>query len=325
MPDTSRITAAILHCAFAAVLFSAVGCAVAQEDSVAPSPAGKVELTEGDVRLYDSANNMRTIKTGDMVNEGDTIVTGKDGELHLDLEDGGFIAVRPNTRMRIVNFRAQGDDDDKGIFSLLEGSFRSVTGWIGKFKPSAYQIRTPTATIGIRGTDHEPLVIPPGASEGEPGTYDKVNAGGSYIESTQGRIDVPPGKSAFASHSPKPGQAMPHLLPEIPRFFRPTRNEHLIEKRHELIQQRIGHLREERRKQVLQHRTSLGKTHPAVLSSANPSEKHQQRQEARNKRIQKLKQRKEARRSQNPERKYPQKKGLLHPKRKQGKTENKPH
>src|SRR5262249_58079165 len=96
------------------------------------------------------------------------------GEVHLRMEDGGYIAVRPGTRMRIVNFRAEGGSDDRSVIGLLDGSFRSVTGWIAKLGPQRAIVRTPTATIGIRGTEHEPLVIPEGSSRGDPGTYDRV-------------------------------------------------------------------------------------------------------------------------------------------------------
>ena len=153
-----------------------------------PNLAGKVELVEGDVTVHDRAKKPRKVAVGDTILEGEGIVTGKDGELHLNMEDGGFIAVRPNTKMRIVAYQAQGDEGDKGVFSLLQGTFRSVTGWIGKFNPRSYQVRTPTATIGVRGTDHEPLVIPQGSKEGEPGSYDKVNVGGSFIQTKHGTV-----------------------------------------------------------------------------------------------------------------------------------------
>ena len=263
------------------------------KSSMSVIPAGTVDLVEGDVRIYDGREKIHDVKLGDTVAEGDSIVTGKDGELHLNMDDGGFIAVRPNTRMSIVNFRAQGDNNDRSILSLLQGSFRSITGWIGKYRPSAYQIRTPTATIGVRGTDHEPLVIPLGASEGEPGTYDKVNAGGSYIQTSHGQVDVATGKAAFAPHSPKPGQEAPRLLSEVPLFFRPTRNEHLIENRHQAIQKKIEHLREERRKQVTEHRAAIDKPH-AIGQAQKGRDEVRLRQELARKRLQqKLQQRNE--------------------------------
>ena len=217
--------------------------------------AGTVELVDGDVTVYDSKKKPRKPAVGDKVHEGDSVVTGADGELHLAMEDTGFLAVRPNTRMRIIKYRAQGDEQDQGVIGLLVGSLRSITGWIGKYQPRAYAIRTPTATVGIRGTDHEPMVIPEGSSEGEAGTYDKVNIGGSYIKTAHGEVEVPAQRAAFAPFHGKPG-TRPRLLDGVPRFFRQTRHERLIEKRHEIIQNLIQQRREERRR-LIQERIKL--------------------------------------------------------------------
>src|SRR5262245_15866930 len=95
-------------------------------------PAGKVELTEGSVQFLDANRSARRPRVGDAIYEGESVTTGADGEVHLQMEDGGYIAVRPGTRMRIVNFRAQADAGDRSVIALLQGSFRSVTGWIAK-------------------------------------------------------------------------------------------------------------------------------------------------------------------------------------------------
>jgi len=70
--------------------------------------AGRVDLIEGDVHIYDSALKLRGVKVGDSIVEGDSIVTGAGSELHLQMADGSYIAVRPNTKMRITTFRAEG-------------------------------------------------------------------------------------------------------------------------------------------------------------------------------------------------------------------------
>ncbi|MBI4990362.1 MAG: FecR domain-containing protein [Rhodocyclales bacterium] len=223
------------------------------QQSATPNLAGKVELVEGDVTVHDRAKKPRKVAVGDTILEGEGIVTGKDGELHLNMEDGGFIAVRPNTKMRIVAYQAQGDEGDKGVFSLLQGTFRSVTGWIGRFNPRSYQVRTPTATIGVRGTDHEPLVIPQGSKEGEPGSYDKVNVGGSFIQTQHGSVDVKPNQAAFV---PLHGRPVPRVLPQVPQFFRATRHEAIIAARHDAIHKVLDQRRDERRK-VFQEKKSL--------------------------------------------------------------------
>ncbi|MGB7543429.1 MAG: FecR domain-containing protein [Burkholderiales bacterium] len=221
-----------------------------------PDSAGKVELIEGDARVFDKAKKLRQVKVGDPVFEGDSIVTGQDGEVHLAMGDGGYIGVRPGTKMRIVNYRAQGDADDKALFGLLEGSFRSITGWIARFGPKNYVIRTPTATIGVRGTDHEPSVIPEGSTLGEPGTYDKVNIGGTFLNTPQGRVDIEPGKAGFA---PRRGGVRPRLLERVPAFFKPTRNEQRFEGLHERIQKQLQERRGQRQKFIRERRQRLGK------------------------------------------------------------------
>ena len=230
--------------------------AQAPQSAATPKPAGKVELVEGDVTVFDKAKKARRVAVGEVVHEGEGIVTGRDGELHLDMEDGGFIAVRPNTRMSIAAYRAEGDDHDKSVFSLLEGTFRSVTGWIGKFNPRGYQVRTPTATIGVRGTDHEPLVIPQNSREGEPGSYDKVNVGATSLQTRHGSVEVRPNQAGFA---PLRGQPRPRVLAQVPAFFKATRHEAAIAARHEAVRKAIEQRRDERRKLLQDKKSQLDK------------------------------------------------------------------
>ena len=225
--------------------------AAAQQAPAAATLAGKVDAADGTVRILDRERKPRTPKSGDPVYEGESIVTGPDGELQVQMEDGGLIAVRPSTKMRIAQFRAEGDDEDRLTFGLLEGSFRSVTGWIAKLRGNRYQVRTPTATIGVRGTDHEPMHVLEGSSLGEPGTYEKVNQGGTYLQTKQGRVEVAPGKAAFAGF--KPGER-PRLLERVPALFRAGRHDERMTKRYHEIQQRLPQQREERRKGIEERR-----------------------------------------------------------------------
>ena len=233
--------------------------------------AAKVALVEGDVTVIAGKNQRRKVKIGDVLVEGDSVVTGKDGELHLDMEDGGYMAIRPNTKMKIVKYQAKGNDSDAGVFGLLQGSFRSVTGWIGKFNREKYIVRTPNATIGIRGTDHEPLVIPAGSTVGEAGTYDKVNAGGSVIKTPQGRAEVAPNQAGFAPHG---GKSAPRTLQAVPAFFKPTRNERLLEGKHDAVQKLITQRRETRKAEIMKRLdTNANVNAKANAKKAAPAER----------------------------------------------------
>lgn len=213
--------------------------------------AGKVELVEGDVLIINVGGGRRpTVDTP--IYEGEAVHTGRDGEVHLRMEDGGLIAVRPGTRMSIAEFRAEGQDTDRMTIGLLEGGFRALTGWIARFNRASYKVRAPGVTIGVRGTDHEPFVIPEGSPLGEPGTYDKVNQGGTYIESAQGRIEVEPGRTAFA-HLRRAER--PRLLARAPGFFRGGRHEARITQHYQQIQQRLEEHREQRRQRFQERRS----------------------------------------------------------------------
>ncbi|HEX4329517.1 MAG TPA: FecR family protein [Burkholderiales bacterium] len=222
-------------------------CAGAQTGGPPPaasrSEAGKITLVTGAVSITAPDRSRRTPKLNDTLYEGDTVITGADGELQAEMLDSGVIAVRSNTQMGITKYAAQGDANDTSIFSLVKGSFRSITGWIGKNNPSRYAINTPTATIGVRGTDHEPTVIPEGSKDGEPGTYDKVSAGGSFIQGKAGRVDVTPGRAGFFSVR---GNERPRLLDRVPTFFRPSRNEARLEGLHDRLRPQLEQRRTQR-------------------------------------------------------------------------------
>lgn len=213
--------------------------------------AGQVELVEGDVKIIGGNGVERAPQAGEDVMEGDTLQSGKTGELHLRMQDNGFIAVRPSTKIKIEAYQAKGTESDSSVFSLLTGTFRSITGWIGKYNRKNYSIKTPTSTIGIRGTDHEPMYIPepgPGeTSETPPGTYDKVNTGATVIETPLGRLEVQPNQVGYAPH-----KLRPKLLDRVPSAFRLGRNERRIEEKKENLQKNMEERRQDIRKKNIE-------------------------------------------------------------------------
>jgi len=225
--------------------------------ALAANVAGQIELAVGEVKLIGDAGVERLPRVNDPVFERDTVLVAGDGELHIRMEDQGFIAVRPNTKMRIDDYRAEGDENDKSVITLLKGTFRSITGWIGIYNRNNYRINTPTATLGIRGTDHEPLYIPqppPGEEPiGKPGTYDKVNTGSTYMQNSYGKIDLQANQAGFVPHA---GAEPPKVLAKIPSFFRQTKYEHLIEQKKELLHDRM-----EERLQAKRRKAQPGSSH----------------------------------------------------------------
>jgi hypothetical protein len=216
----------ICHAAYAAELF------------------GSVDDVSGSAYVIDQSGKSVAVSVGLNIYEGQTINSGPDGEVHLVTVDGGIIAVRPDTVFRVDEYKAEGNSTDKIFMSLLKGTVRSITGWVGKYNHSAYRITTPTATIGIRGTDHEITVIEKGDGD-EPGTYDNVNEGATVLKTEHGSAEVTPGKFAFA---PRGRAVAPLFLAQRPHFFanRRLKIEVRIQQRKEFLHPRLEHMREER-------------------------------------------------------------------------------
>ena len=186
--------------------------------------AGHVQFVIGDVKLTNRAGQTRALQKGAAIDEGDRIVTADGATAQIKMVDGGFIAVRPNTDMGFDTYHFAGKEDgtESAVVSLLRGGFRTITGIIGRTNKQNYLVKTPTATIGIRGTDHEPMVIlapaPGQAAIAPPGTYDKVNVGVAFIRTDAGSIDILRNQVGFAPVS----KVAPVLLPTIPPFYKPT-------------------------------------------------------------------------------------------------------
>ena len=190
---------------------------------VQAAPAGNIIFASGEVQIIGTDGKSRNAVKSAVVNEGDTLVTGKNGVMQIRMSDAGFIAVRPDTRLTVQSFIWNGKEDgsERSVLSLVRGGFRTITGVIGRRSKENYQVITPTATMGIRGTDHEPHYIAapaPGETPlGEPGAYNKVNVGATFIRNPAGIVELGPNEVGFASATP--GRP-PVRLSTLPGFMR---------------------------------------------------------------------------------------------------------
>ncbi len=216
-------------CIFLMILISllpALGFAQAN-----PADIGKPFATswrvKGEVTVTSPSGGQRKLDDGMTLAVGEEILASSTGEALLKAADGGLIAVRPNARFVVESFAADGKPDDRQTLRLISGALRMVTGWIGKLNREGYKIVTPMATIGVRGTDHEPYVLPKAQATEfyRSGTYDKVSRGGTVLEASGGSVDIDPGKVGFV-RDPAPVRTralmtllMPVLLDKVPDFY----------------------------------------------------------------------------------------------------------
>ncbi len=218
---------------------SLVSAPALAQSGAAPRRAGTANFVTGDASLQD-ADGKRALTTGTVVREGQTLETGADAEVHVVFDDGGYLALRPSSRLKIDQVHIAGAFTDSLAMQLLSGAMRSITGWVGKFDHGSYQLRAGTATVGIRGTDHEVALIADGeARNGEmAGVHNWVNEGGTTLKNAGGQVDIEPGHAAWAAHN---GQAPRFHEGGIPAFLqrRRTRFESRVERHAQHIREHI--------------------------------------------------------------------------------------
>jgi len=84
---------------------------------------------------------------------GDRVVTGSTGQVQIKFDDSTELVVGPSSSLVIEDYLLR-EDGSAGKLALnaLAGTFRFVTGGAPKDR---YTIKTPTGTIGVRGTAFE--------------------------------------------------------------------------------------------------------------------------------------------------------------------------
>lgn len=109
----------------------------------------------GDVKVTVAGGSPRLASDSLPLNDNSVITTGDMSRAVLKFEDGQLVVLRSNTTFQIKKYAFNADQAEKSsiFFSLFKGGLRAVTGLIGKHNKQAFKITTPTATIGIRGTD----------------------------------------------------------------------------------------------------------------------------------------------------------------------------
>lgn len=117
--------------------------------------AAKVDFAVGTVNVVAASGAQRPATKGTELESGDTLVTGNGGRAQLRFSDGGMVSLQPGSEYRIDDYRFSGSQDgsEKGIFSLVKGGLRTITGQVGRNNKAAYRVNTSVATIGIRGTE----------------------------------------------------------------------------------------------------------------------------------------------------------------------------
>lgn len=120
--------------------------------ATASASTGTVILAKGVVTATGVDKTDRVLAKGGAVEEGDVVNTAQKSFAVIRMMDNTKLTLKPGTTIAIGKFSTE-EGKEEGCINLVKGGLRTVTGLIGKRKPDAFQVDTPIASIGIRGTD----------------------------------------------------------------------------------------------------------------------------------------------------------------------------
>lgn len=117
---------------------------------------GRVVRASGVVNGVNAAGDERPLARGSNVYVGETITTGGRGEAQIRLTDGAMINLNEDSFFTVdeYEFDGAGGADDTVVMTMVQGTMRTVTGIIGDATGDTYEMNTPFASIGVRGTEY---------------------------------------------------------------------------------------------------------------------------------------------------------------------------
>lgn len=198
-----------LFCAF---LIGAAGMCVALLN-VSPvlAQVGIVRTVEGPVSVM-SGKQECAPRYGLDLEEGDAVRTGAKGWALVTMIDGAKITVRPDTELRVVIYRYVESGDawqSRAVLALTRGAVRVFAGRIAAGRSSGFEIKTPDATMDIRGADSDITYVsvkPSAPGDSPVGSYGRAYSGEAILKNAGGEVALRDGQTAYAE---------PRVLPRV--------------------------------------------------------------------------------------------------------------
>jgi hypothetical protein len=118
----------------------------------ADEPIGYVKTASGTAWIV-TAETTVPAQPGIPVYAGSRLKTGTPGSLGVTLKDETQLSCGPDTELVVDEYLYAPSQGKLGLVgNLLRGSLEYLSGVIARLRPDAVSVKTPTGTIGIRGT-----------------------------------------------------------------------------------------------------------------------------------------------------------------------------
>ena len=143
-----RLATALCLPAFAFSIFAGTAQGQAQN---AGDQVALVKVVDGQVFTL-RADERSELGVGEPIFIEDVVET-EAGSVGLTFKDGSRISIGPNSRVQFTDFEfAPAEGRLSMVIDFFRGTLLYVSGVIAKLAPEAVQVRTPVATVAVRGT-----------------------------------------------------------------------------------------------------------------------------------------------------------------------------
>lgn len=114
---------------------------------------GKIKVAKGSVEIQRAGAKIPA-QVGAGLQTSDVLVTGADGSAGITFTDNSLVSVGPNSVFAIDKYSFD-TTTHAGEFegNLKQGRLAAVSGKMVKQSPESMKIRTPSAIMGVRGTE----------------------------------------------------------------------------------------------------------------------------------------------------------------------------
>lgn len=119
----------------------------------AAADIGQIKVSKGQVTVERAGQELPG-QVGLRLEAMDTVRTGADGSVGITMRDNSLLSAGPNSIVALERFDFD-STTHQGRFDtrLDKGTLAVRSGRIAKQSPQAMTVRTPTAQLGVRGTD----------------------------------------------------------------------------------------------------------------------------------------------------------------------------
>lgn len=176
-----------MHKIFAAVIF----CLLGNLAGASEQPVAVITHVSGTLTKKRADETIKVLGVKSEVMQSDTLITEAETYARLKFIDGSEVVLRPQSRVKVDKFTFEeiAPAKDSMVLSLLKGGMRAVTGLLGRRSKENVEYKTPTATIGIRGTNTGMLHCN-NDCENIPTTSGRPPANGTYVDVAFGAVIV---------------------------------------------------------------------------------------------------------------------------------------